>query len=138
MSIYDKLQTNADLEKKGVEFEPFPGDGVFVLARAGGSNNKWKKALEKKTRQFRGRQASKLDDDQMKAITLEIFIETVLLGWSEVKDRDDKELKYSKTNAKTLFDDLPELFEILMESANNSSFYLREVQQSQAKNSQAS
>lgn len=134
MSIYDKLQTSADLEKKGVEFEPFPGEGVFILARAGGSNDRWKKALEKKTRPLRGRQGAKLDDDQMRAITLEIFIETVLLGWSEVKDRDEKELKYTKNNAKVLFEDLPELFEILMESANNSSFYLREIQQAQAKN----
>ena len=116
-NIYELFSTNEELEKQGIEID-YGSAGVFIIARAGGSNNKFAKNLEAKTRPYRRQiEAGTMDNDVGEKLLRESFVNSVLLGWRNVKDKEDNDIPYNRENALKLFEELPELFKDLQQQA---------------------
>lgn len=128
-SIYEMFATDLKIEVEG--FTHRITDKIsFQLARAGGANAKFSKAMEIKTRPYR-RQITEdtMDITLANKLLIEAFAETVVLGWEGITDSDGKEIEFSVKAAVQLFTDLPDLFNELREAAaKQSNFRASEVQ----------
>ena len=95
-SIYDKFKTNKSAEQEGITLDY--GDGQTIkIARAGGSNVRFEKEVQKRMRKF-GLQAKHdlLEPEQMRTIFREVLAETVVLGWTGFTDEICKYNKNKK------------------------------------------
>lgn len=131
MSLYDTFATDTDLEKTGIFVEYGETDDGkpirFRIARAGGANTEFEKVLEKLTRPYRKAiQSGMIAKKKADEIYMLAFIQTVLLGWENVQDRNGKEMEFCQGNAIKLFGDLPDLYQDLREQANTAALF-REV-----------
>jgi len=89
MSMYKQFQTDTNLEKTGVDLDY--GDFIVTIARAGGANKKFEKALEAKTKSVkRAIQTETLDNERGKAILREVYAEAVVLKWAVRVASDNK------------------------------------------------
>lgn len=122
-SPYELFKTSDEHEQKGIELDY--GDFQITVARAGGSNRRYQKMLEAKTKPFRRILAAggKVDPERMSAAMREVFAETVVLAWNGVTDEDGKKLAFNKANVQKLFKDLPELFNDVMNQATNFQLF---------------
>lgn len=128
MSLYSAFKTNPDYEKNGIEIQygenSKGADIVFRIARAGGANQAFNKAMEVATKPYRRQiQNGTFDNKTADKLYMDVFIQTVLLGWEGVEDSEGKEMKFTTENAKKLFTDLPELFSDLRDQAANMSLF---------------
>lgn len=125
MNAYSLFESDADAETSGV-WVPI-ADMKFKLARAGGLNDNFAKAV---TKTFKPYQAAVASDTMPKELALElvinVFVDTVLLGWENVKGRDGAAIEYSKASAKKLLTELPNLFLKLQEEATKLSNFRKE------------
>jgi hypothetical protein len=80
MSLSSIFKTDEKLETIGVAVDY--GTTRVTIARAGGANKAYVKALDKKTRPIRRAiMADALDNEQGNAILMEVYSETVILDW---------------------------------------------------------
>lgn len=128
-SIFDLFEMDNEAEMKGivVNYGPY---GKFTIARAGGSNERYKKALEAKTRPHRRRiENGSITEEELTPILVEIFVDTVLLGWEGVKGKGGVDLQYNRANAIDLFTKLPDLFiDIRDQASKSANFRVAEVE----------
>jgi len=128
-SIYDLYATSKDAEVNGVVVT-FGAAGKIRIARAGGANERFAAAFEKKTRGKRREiEAGTLPISEQRRLSVEAFAETVVLGWEGIcerptKDAEGKEipgktLEYSRANVIKLLTELPDLFDRLREEATS-------------------
>ncbi len=116
-SIYDLFETDAKAETEGFIFDVTP-EISFTLARAGGSNIRFQKALELKTRPYRREiDENRFPLDQANKLMIEAFAETVVLGWKGITDKKGKKVSFTPENAVKLFTQLPDLFTDVREAA---------------------
>lgn len=116
-SLYDLFGTDKELEKDGIVLNYGKG-GKIKIARAGGANSRFAKALETKMRPYRRQfEAGTMDETVANDLLLEAFAETVVLGWEGVQDREGNELAFTRENVTKLFKDLPDLFTDVREQA---------------------
>lgn len=124
MSLYEMYETDAALEKDGF-WHPVNKKIKFLLARAGGTNLNFSKAMEQKTRAHRGRggafEDDKVDVELATDLMQEAFAETVILGWEGVTDKKGKKVAYSPATAVKLMKDLPDLFVELRDAAGKAA-----------------
>ena len=107
MSIYAQYETNSDLEKEGIFLQI--GDAKFRIARAGGANTRFNKRSEALSRPYRRQiDTGTIDQKTLQSLTMEAIVDTVLLGWENVLDREGNPIKFSKAAAKQLFEELPD------------------------------
>lgn len=133
-SIYDKFGTDKKLEQEGIVLDY--GDGMELrIARAGGSNTKFEKALQAKSRKY-GLQVKHdlLDADQMRELMREVLAETVVLGWSGMTDEQGNDLPFSKENCIKVFKDLPDLFDDVLEQSRKAALFKATVLEAEAGN----
>lgn len=133
-NIYDKFGTDRKLEQEGITLDY--GDGLELrIARAGGSNTKFEKAVQAKMRKF-GLQAKHdlLDPDQMREVMREVLAETVVLGWNGVTNREGEALPFNRDNCIQLFKDLPDLFEDVLEQSRKAALFKTTVLEAEAGN----
>jgi hypothetical protein len=116
MSLYKTFETSRTSENDGIWLTDFPAndDGTvpgFKIARKSKNNVAYSKAAEKLGKRLQ-REISLdiLTNAQADPALKTLFIETILLDWRNVMDRDNKPIPYSKENAAKLFEDLPDLF----------------------------
>jgi len=94
----------------------------FRLARAGGANAKFSKAMEAKTRPYRRQiQEDTMDITLANKLLIEAFAETVVLGWEGITTTNGKKIPFTPEAAIKLFTDLPDLFNELREAAGKQS-----------------
>lgn len=162
MSMYKQFQTDTNLEKAGVDLDY--GDFVVTIARAGGSNRKFEKTLEAKTKSVkRAIQTETLDPERGKAILREVYAEAVVLKWAvrvlaDSKGKPIEPLKLateadehtvfvegiespsgdvmaaSKENIAATFKALPDLFADIQEQAQKVALFREAVKEAEAKN----
>jgi hypothetical protein len=127
MGTYKTFESDSDLENNGVLLDL--GDvGKFKIARAGGANKAYLKALNKHGAPYRAAiQAGSLDDNLALKIVQEVFAEAILLGWEGVTDRDGKPLVFTRENVLRIFNDLPDLFAAIRNFAENAAYYRKSV-----------
>ncbi|MFA7063658.1 MAG: hypothetical protein WC132_05935 [Methanomethylophilus sp.] len=140
MSLYKLFKTNENLETDGIWLEyGQTADGKPVrikIARAGGHNVAFAKALEKATRPYKKAiQTGTLDDKTATRLYREVFADTVVLDWINVEGPDGQPMDFNKENVLKLFEDLPDLFADLREQANNVALFRDEVRETDLGNS---
>lgn len=126
-------------EQNGVPFETPWGD--FVLARAGGSNKRFKTLFNELTAPYRIRGVEMeeiMSDDESKRVLVEVYAKTVVRGWSGVVDAEGNEIPFSVENAIMLFSKFDDLFSIIMQAAQKREIFRSAVAEEDAKNSQPS
>ena len=133
-TIYDKFGTNKKAEQEGIILDY--GDGMTIrIARAGGSNLKFEKAVQVKMRKV-GLQAKHdlLEPEQQREIFREVLAETVVLGWTGFTDREGTTLSLTKENVIQVFKDLPDLFDDVLEQSRKSSLFKENILKDEAGN----
>ena len=66
---------------------------------------------------------------------LDVFIDTVLLGWEGVEDQQGDIIPYSKQAARQLMQDLPDLYTDLREQTNSYALFQQDIEAGVVKNS---
>jgi len=117
MSIYSTFSTDKAKEEEGIWLD-YGEDGSIHVSRAGGSNKKFAKMLELRARPYKRRiDKGTFEEDVANQLMIEVFADTIILGWKDIKDKDGNEMEYTRDNVIKLFLDLPELFADVSEQA---------------------
>lgn len=133
MSIYDTFSTDKTLEKEGIVLDY--GEFKFTVARAGGSNTQYQRLLEAKTKPYRRAiDTGTFDSKRSNQLMVEVFSEAVIKGWEGVTDREGKKLAFNQKNCVQVLTDLPDLFQDIMQQAQNMALYKETVKEDAAKN----
>jgi hypothetical protein len=139
MSLYTNYATDraAELEGTDVSFGT-NADGTLIsfrLRRMSRTNTFYTKALNKATQPVaREIELDTLDDKRSDELMLDVFLDSVLVGWTGVRDRNDKPLEYSKEAAKQLFTDLPDLYSAVQDAARRAGNFREKQREADAKN----
>jgi len=133
-NIYEKFATDGKAEQDGIILDY--GDGMEIrIARAGGSNTKFEKLVQKKLRPYdRQRQLDILETAVLRPVMREVYAEAVVLGWSGVTTREGEPLPFTKENAIKLFTDLPDLFDDIVVQSQKASLFRQNVLEAEAGN----
>lgn len=139
MSLYNQFATNKEAEVEGVEVQyGANADGSipsFRISRMSKVNKKYTKALERATRPHRRAiELETMNNDLAERLFMGVFVDTVLLGWNNVQDRDGNNIAFNRENALKLFEDLPELYDDLQEKAKKASLFREESLEGEAGN----
>lgn len=140
MNLFKQFGTDAEMEKSGIWLQygkTEDGRPIRIkIARAGGSNQKYLKVLDIKTKPIRRQiQNDMIDLSTSDAIMMEVFAETVVLGWENVEDKDGAPIPFTKENVVALFKELPDLFADVRDQATKSALFRTEVLENEGKNS---
>lgn len=135
MSTYKQFQTDTSLETSGIRLN-LGAAGTFIIARAGGSNEKFARRMLSATKPFRRAIANEtMDHKEADRLTARVFAETVVLGWEGVTGPDGKELAFNVDNAVKLFTDLPDLFAEIRRASSDAALFRKEILEAEAGNS---
>lgn len=145
---YELFKNDENLETKGVELDY--GDFRITVARAGGTNKKFPKTFEAKTRPYRRAiAAGTLDPEVDRKVMAEVYADSVVLGWARnVKNEDGsvtvkngvipgpdgEDIPFTKANVIKLFMDLPDLFADVVEQAGKIGLFREDEKEVDAKN----
>lgn len=117
-NLYEAFGTEKSYETDGVTLDF--GVARFKVRRAGGSNRKFLTTLSAKLRPHRrALSAGTMDDAVAEDLQMEVYFETVVLGWEGVTNRAGEPLEYNLVNFKQVMRDLPDLWATLREEADN-------------------
>jgi len=139
MSLYKQFSTDKNLEKVGIVLEYGPnskGEEIEIrIARAGGANKRYDTLLEVRLKPHRRQiQAETFSREQQEKIFLDVFAETVVLGWNNVEDADGNVMDFNKENVIKLFTDLPDLYEDVKAQSGKAALFRQQVLEEDAKN----
>jgi hypothetical protein len=138
--LFRLFATDEKLEMDGVWIEYGLNDAGlpirFRIARAGGRNTEYAKALERATRPYRRAiQTGTIDPKIAENIYMRVFVDSVLLGWENVQDKDGTVIPFSRESAIDLFRRLPALYDDLREQAGSLAIFREEILEGDLKNS---
>ncbi len=152
-SLYESFKTDPDLEIKGINLDY--GNSLITVARAGGSNKKFLKVLERLMKPYRRAiQTETMDNAVATTLLHKAYAEAIVLRWETRKpattDKDGKEvegkmvvgiegpdgnvLPFTADNITQTFDNLPDLFADVQEAASKASLYRATVLEEDAGN----
>lgn len=146
MSMYKTFRTDESLEKTGIYLD-YSSFRVLV-ARAGGANRAFNKAIEAKTKPYRRAiQSDLMDREKLVDLVRQAFVETCVLGW-EVKQGEGDEAKwvpgienengeivpFTKAAVVDAFRKLPDLYDDIQEQAAKAALFRAELQEADAGN----
>lgn len=139
MSLYKTFKTDPSLETSGVDLNygaNESGEQIIIrIARAGGANKAYEKALANKIRPIKRQiQTGTVAEATLKEIMREVYAETVILGWEGVEDENGDPLPFTSENAKKLFVDLPDLFSDIQGQAQEIAIFRTDVMDETVKN----
>lgn len=154
MSMYSQFKTDAKLEAKGVVIDY----GAFrvTIARAGGSNTRYRKALESESKPYRRALATEtIDPEVAEDIMRRVYAQTIVLNW-EVNENYGKKgpngepfeakwkkgiegpegdiLQVTEKNLVMTFKNLPDLFTDLQQQASKIALFRQDLLESDAGN----
>lgn len=133
-SIYSVFANDTSREQQGVTIN-LGETGSIQVARAGGSNVRFEKRLAELTKDHRRAiQNGLMDEKQAKQILAQVFAETVVIGWSNLTDQAGQPLPFTVDNAKKLLVDLPDLFTLIQQTAQDQTLFRQELLEGDAKN----
>ena len=151
MSLRKTFKTDKQAEIEGVELEVAVNDHndkpiTIRIARMGPTNKRYTKALNKATQPHQSAiQNGALDNDLARKMLQQVFVDTVLLGWSnlpkseltgDAADTDD--LAFTPENAMALFTEMPDLYDDWESRAQRAATFREKEMEVAAGNLQAS
>lgn len=139
-SPYALFETDKEVERQGVKIDY--GPFYFQVARAGGANTRFRDVLRQRMAPHKRAVATEtMSDDLADKISIDVFAETVVLGWGSEKfgdgkiaGRDGKPVDYSTEAVKQLFKDLPDLARDIMQQAQSVALFRSAVAELDAGN----
>lgn len=133
MSLYDAFETNKNLEAEGVEIAI--NDSVFKV-RAKTKNNQQYTSRVRDLMERKGAlaKAGGVREDELAKEMLELFVDTLVVGWTGVKARDGSIMDYTRENAIKLFTDLPRLQQALEDEIDKVATWKSAKLEDDAKN----
>lgn len=135
MSLYSLFKTNENLETEGIWID-YGTSGRIKIARAGGQNTAYNKALQKAAKPYEAALKHKrMDTKTAEKISRQVFVEHVILGWEDICDEEGNELEFSVASVNKLLDDLPELYNDLVAQASDMALFREEVLENNLGNS---
>lgn len=150
MSMYKSYKTDEQLEKNGIRVLFAEDEICLTLARAGGQNAGFQKALAANLKPYRrALQSETLSDKKANELLMKTFAESVVLRW-ETRAEDGTYREGIEVEGKTelqpvtvenmvaVFQALPDLFEDIKAEASRLSNYRKVEREEDAKNSQSS
>ena len=148
-SLFDAFDTNKDYERDGIEV--VYDDAVrVIIARAGGSNSKYRKALQALSAPLRRKiENEQISDEESTALLARAYSQAVILrmditdgkgGWKEGKltKRDGKVVDSTPENVFDLLIDLPEFFADIQSIATRAATFREEELEADEGNSKQS
>ena len=134
MSIYKLFKTDAKCESEGVTLDY--GDGVKIrIARAGGSNKTFMRALERLGKKYRRQiQLDILPPEVDAQLFQEVYADTIVLGWEGATDEAGQPLPFTRENVLKLFQDLPDLWADVRQQAQNLALFRAHLDEADGKN----
>jgi len=140
MGLSKTFGTNEELEVTGIVLDY--GEARIRIARAGGNNKKFAKALTVASKPYRRAIATEtMDNEVANAIMRSVYASTVVLDWETKVDGEfqkgidpvdagqkaGKLLPFSKDNVEAVFRHLPELFTDIQNQAQSIALFRNEV-----------
>lgn len=146
-SPYALFETDKAVEQNGVriDYGPF----YFQVARAGGANTRFRDTLRARMAPHKRAVATEtMSDDLADKISIDVFAETVVLGFGRTKivegkevdepgvitGRDGKDVLFTPEAVKQLFRDLPDLARDIMQQAQSVALFRSTIADIDAKN----
>lgn len=149
MSLYRQFKTDKNVERDGIVLnygmntkkKPIE----IRIARAGGANNRYTRLLEAAIKPYRRQlQNETMDNDVAEEITMRVYAQSVILGWSGVEfpvlnengepTEVMEEKPYSVDNCVRLFKDLPDLWSDIQSQATRAALFRQDILEADAKN----
>lgn len=132
MSMYTQFETDTEREQKGVWLDY--GNFRVMIARAGGANKNYQKALERVTKSHRHAiKAETVDPELADDLVRRVFAQTVVLDWETkvgkafkkgIEQKDKKELlPVNRENILITLRALPALFEDIQEQSRSIALF---------------
>ena len=123
MSVYDRYATDAQVEVEGV-YHTFDGGFKLRIARAGGGNRNYIKAIAERAEEFRNKKRAELvEAGTMADIYAEAIITDVEDPDGEFVGQDGEPIKVGSPQMAKLLRDLPELFLEIQRYATDRRYY---------------
>ncbi|MDB5490361.1 MAG: hypothetical protein JWO78_210 [Micavibrio sp.] len=120
--------------QKGVPFKR--GEFSIFVKRAGGGNKAYTKCLAETLAPVRQQLADDtLPESEGDNLMAQVFADTIIVGWENVRDRKGKPLAYTRENVVMMLTDLPELFRELQAFASNLANFRKAAIEADSKNS---
>jgi hypothetical protein len=133
------FETDKKLEKQGVEVDY--DFAVITVARAGGSNSTYKKALNDAIQPYRqALQAGLIDEASLLDKFIRLFADHIVLDWRTRRadgtlvqglaegDTEGPLLEFTKDNVFKYLRELPELYEDLEKQASGRKLFLKDLE----------
>lgn len=139
-SIFADFETDKTVEQGGLEIDY--GKMYFIVARAGGANTRFRELLRQRTAPHKRAMATDtMPDELAEKISLDVFAETVVLGWGRPKRdadgnrvgdekehgvidwRDGSDKAFSPEAVKELFQMLPDLARDVYQQAQSPALF---------------
>lgn len=139
MSLYKQFKADGNLERDGILLqygENSAGQPICIrIARAGGANTEFTKAMEAATKPYRRQiQTETMPLVQVQKLMHKVYAQSVVIGWENVEDEEGKPMQFSVDNCIKLFQDLPDLFLDLQEQAQRAVLFRAEIRDADAGN----
>lgn len=126
MGLYNIFSTSKEYEKEGIVLDI--GPSKWRVRRAGGSNAEFKKLLAKRVSPHKALLKQNLmPETQGNEILAGVFADTVIIGWENVTDEDDKPLEFNRDNVIKVLTELPDLFLAIQEACEDHSNFQKEI-----------
>lgn len=121
-NLHDLYGTDASKETGGEWVDI--GGAKFKIARAGGNNTRYLKDVQKRLKPYRTLIASdNMPPDQVLRLMRESYVETIVTDWASVDGSDGQPIPYSKEAALKIFEELPNLFNEIMNVAGSFAHF---------------
>ena len=106
---YEQFATDKKLENEGVRID-YPGYSI-IISRAGGSNSRFSKVMTEIARPYRRQiEQQTIDSELSNKLLATAYARSVILGWENLCDENEKIIQFSEDNCIKLLIDLPDLF----------------------------
>ena len=134
MGTFSAFKSDVDRERNGLWLD-YGDAGEFLVARAGGSNREYEKALSRITRPHkRALEAEAIDNAKAFDLMKQAFAEAVVLDWRGVTDEQGNEIPFSKEKCLWLLRELDDLFQAIREDAHKATLYRASLREEAAGN----
>ncbi|MFZ1074805.1 MAG: hypothetical protein WAN50_00295 [Minisyncoccia bacterium] len=139
MSLFKQFGTDAAKESEGIDV-PFDAneDGsipTFKIVRMGARNKAFLRAHAKFTKPYQSAiDTNRVDPDTLLKISINVFVEAALKGWSNVQDASGNAIPFNTDNAVKLFTTLPDLFYDLQRQSLSLAAFQSDETVEEAKN----
>lgn len=125
-NIKKMFGTDKDLETHGVVIDY--GEFTVTIARAGGSNQKFNRLLEAKTKPHRRIiETENMDQKLANKLLMEVYAQTVVLDWTGVLDDEGNPIPFSAEACIEQFKDNKDFFDDIQSQATRAALFRTEV-----------